>query len=46
MQWVTYGYVLPLAAFLVAARCFRQSQDDLLVTILEGGVDLPQFSGR
>jgi uncharacterized membrane protein len=32
-----YGYGLPMLAFYLAARLFRRTADDLLVTVLEGG---------
>jgi uncharacterized membrane protein len=37
MQWVIYGYLVPLACFVVASRLFRRTCDDLTVTVLEGG---------
>jgi uncharacterized membrane protein len=36
-NWVLYGYGLPALAFFYAARGFRRSGDDLLVTVLEWG---------
>lgn len=35
-QWVTYGYLVPLALFVAAARLFRRAKDDITVTVLEG----------
>jgi uncharacterized membrane protein len=37
VNWVLYGYGLPALAFFYAARGFRRSGDDLLVTVLEWG---------
>lgn len=37
VNWLLYGYGLPCAAFLAAARLFRRTADDLLVLVLEGG---------
>lgn len=36
-NWLLYGYGIPLAAFLAAARLFRASADDVLVQVLEAG---------
>lgn len=36
MQWVTYGYLVPLALFLAAGHMFKRAKDDLTVTVLEG----------
>ncbi len=36
MQWVSYGYLVPLALVLVASRIFKRTKDDLTVTVLEG----------
>ena len=36
MQWVTYGYLVPMALFIIASRIFKRSKDDLTVTVLEG----------
>lgn len=37
VNWITYGYGLPAATFLVAARKFRRQADDALVAVLEAG---------
>jgi uncharacterized membrane protein len=37
LNWMLYGYGLPLLAFLDAARRFRARADDRLVTVLEAG---------
>ncbi len=37
LNWMLYGYGLPMLAFYLAARLFRRTADDLLVTVLEGG---------
>ena len=37
LNWVLYGYGVPMLAFLVAARQFRKRIDDNLVVALEGG---------
>ena len=37
LNWVLYGYGLPAAAFLLAARWFRRAGDDALVMLLEAG---------
>jgi uncharacterized membrane protein len=36
-NWVLYGYGVPALAFFVAAREFKKSRDDNLVSLLEGG---------
>ena len=36
MQWVSYGYLVPLAFVLAASRIFKRAKDDLTVTVLEG----------
>lgn len=36
MQWVSYGYLVPLALFFAASRIFKRAKDDLTVTVLEG----------
>ncbi len=36
MQWVTYGYLVPLALFVAASRLLKRAKDDLTVTVLEG----------
>ena len=37
LGWVLYGYAIPLAAFLLAARLFRPAGDVRLMTLLESG---------
>jgi uncharacterized membrane protein len=37
VNWITYGYGLPAAAFLFAAQKFRRQADDALVAVLEAG---------
>lgn len=37
VNWITYGYGLPAAAFLFAAQKFRRQEDDALVAVLEAG---------
>ncbi|MBI5165637.1 MAG: DUF2339 domain-containing protein [Magnetospirillum sp.] len=37
VDWLPYGYGIPLAAFAVAARLFRRTADDVLVAVLEAG---------
>ena len=37
LNWLLYGYGIPAAAFVVAARWFRRAADDLLVVVLEAG---------
>jgi uncharacterized membrane protein len=36
-NWVTYGYGLPAIAFFLAARTFRKTGSDHLITLLEAG---------
>jgi uncharacterized membrane protein len=36
-QWILYGYGVPALAFLAAGRLFRQSLNDLSVTVMESG---------
>ena len=36
MQWVSYGYLVPLVLFFAAGRIFKRAKDDLTVTVLEG----------
>lgn len=36
IQWVTYGYIVPLVLFIAASRIFKRQKDDLTVTVLEG----------
>jgi uncharacterized membrane protein len=37
LNWMLYGYGLPMLAFFEAARRFRARADDRLVTVLEAG---------
>jgi len=37
LNWIIYGYGVPMVAFFFAARWFRQELDDHLVTVLEAG---------
>jgi uncharacterized membrane protein len=37
VNWLLYGYGVPLAAFVGAAWLFRRERDDALVTFLEAG---------
>ena len=37
LGWVLYGYAIPLACFLLAARWFQPSGDNRLIVLLESG---------
>jgi uncharacterized membrane protein len=37
LNWILYGYGIPAAAFFTAAIWFRETADDTLVAVLEGG---------
>ncbi len=36
-QWILYGYGIPALAFLAAGQMFRQTLNDLTVTVMESG---------
>ncbi len=36
-QWILYGYGIPALAFFAAGRLFKQSLNDLAVTVMESG---------